>query len=420
MDNYKFRLKSFYARIPFEDYTLLYHAVEILEGNATFLFGDPKPWSPFRGIKPSNLCFDGVWNWDCAFAAIGILPFDPELAKEQIEMFIHLQQPSGLFPDLLNGEGRLYDRYGKPPVLSWAAERIVHSENDFAWARKVYPAFRRNTVYWENKRYTPETGLFFYDSETDEPEQRDLEARWESGWDNAVRWDPGILNIYPIDLNCYMTMNYRALSYLAERAEDAVGAAEYRQKAERLALRIETAFWSEREACYYDLRRDFVHTGVLSPASFMPLFIGSASPERASRMAEYAADPRKMYPGFPSVSYDSPQFDPEGYWRGRTWLNIAWFALTGLKRYGFDKIADECRKTILDWVRADIGGINENYNPLTGKPLGVPRFSWSAAFVILFLLAWEDNNNFTTERELCNDGKNTDGDRNAMGRAEAF
>ena len=108
-------------------------------------------------------------------------------------------------------------------------------------------------------------------------------------------------------------------------------------------------------------------------------------------MAEHAADPKKMYPGFPSVAYDSPQFDPEGYWRGRTWLNIAWFALMGLKRYGFDKIANECRETILCWVRADIGGINENYNPVTGKPLGVPRFSWSAAFVILFLLTWESD-----------------------------
>ena len=70
-----------------------------------------------------------------------------------------------------------------------AAERIVRSENDFAWAGKVYPAFRRNTAYWEKKRCAQETGLFFYDSEADDPEQRDLEARWESGWDNAVRWD---------------------------------------------------------------------------------------------------------------------------------------------------------------------------------------------------------------------------------------
>lgn len=115
MDSYKIHLKSFYGKLPFEDYTLLDQAVGILEENATCLFGKPKPWSPFRGIKPSNLCFDGVWNWDCAFAAIGILPFDPALAKEQIEMFIHLQQPSGLFPDLLSGEGKLYDRYGKPP-----------------------------------------------------------------------------------------------------------------------------------------------------------------------------------------------------------------------------------------------------------------------------------------------------------------
>ena len=170
----------------------------------------------------------------------------------------------------------MYDRYGKPPVLAWAAERIVRSENDFAWAGKVYPAFRRNTAYWEKKRCAQETGLFFYDSEADDPEQRDLEARWESGWDNAVRWDPGILNLRPVDLNCYMVMNYRAMDYLAESAGDIAGAAEYRQKAKELAQRIEAVFWSEQECSYFDIHRESGPTGILSPASFMPLFIGSA------------------------------------------------------------------------------------------------------------------------------------------------
>lgn len=305
-------------------------------------------------------------------------------------MFIHLAALR-LFPDLLSGEESCTTVTASRRFWPGRRSALCAVKTILPGAGKVYPAFRRNTAYWEKKRCAQETGLFFYDSEADDPEQRDLEARWESGWDNAVRWDPGILNLRPVDLNCYMVMNYRAMDYLAESAGDIAGAVEYRQKAKELAQRIEAVFWSEQECSYFDIHRESGPTGILSPASFMPLFIGSASPERAARMAEHAADPKKMYPGFPSVAYDSPQFDPEGYWRGRTWLNIAWFALTGLKRYGFDKIANECRETILCWVRADIGGINENYNPVTGKPLGVPRFSWSAAFVILFLLTWESD-----------------------------
>ena len=40
----------------------------------------------------------------------------------------------------------------------------------------------------------------------------------------------------------------------------------------------------------------------------------------------------------PTVAYEEPSFDPVGYWRGRTWVNMAYFALRGLKWYGYDEL----------------------------------------------------------------------------------
>ena len=118
----------------------------------------------------------------------------------------------------------------------------------------------------------------------------------------------------------------------------------------------------------------------------MPLFIGIASQEHAAAMAEIAKE--HEMPGWPSVSYKDPNFDPTGYWRGRTWLNIAYFALKGLKNYGFAELAEEGRATILNFVRRTPGFICENYNPVTGDPVGVAHFGWSSAFVIEFILNW--------------------------------
>ena len=82
-------------------------------------------------------------------------------------------------------------------------------------------------------------------------------------------------------------------------------------------------------------------------------------------MAEIAKE--HEMPGWPRVSYKDPNFDPTGYWRGRTWLNIAYFALKGLKNYGFTELAEEGRATILNFVRKTPGFICENYR----EPLSI-------------------------------------------------
>lgn len=116
----------------------------------------------------------------------------------------------------------------------------------------------------------------------------------------------------------------------------------------------------------------------------MPLFIEIASEERAEWLNKLAMDPNKFYSGMPTVAYDDPEYS-RTYWRGPTWLNIAYFAAKGLKNYGF-KSADKIKETILNWVANEKRGIFENYDSKTGEGLYCDHFSWSSAFVIEFIL----------------------------------
>ena len=95
-------------------------------------------------------------------------------------------------------------------------------------------------------------------------------------------------------------------------------------------------------------------------------------------------------------------------WRGGVWLNHNYFIIKGLKRYGYDAIAEELRQKTLEmadkWYKKT-GSIFEFYAPegeicpyfceRKGKPVNPPDwrkhvhsimdYNWSASFTILFI-----------------------------------
>ena len=58
-------------------------------------------WGPYRMISPSQGHFFGIWNWDSAFNAIGMIDIEIEIAKEQILGFLQFQKVAGLLPDVI-------------------------------------------------------------------------------------------------------------------------------------------------------------------------------------------------------------------------------------------------------------------------------------------------------------------------------
>ena len=89
------------------------------------------------------------------------------------------------------------------------------------------------------------------------------------------------------------------------------------------------------------------------------------------------------------MSADHERFDPlKGYWRGPNWLDQAYFAVKGLRNYGFNTEADQATHQIIKGADGILGkgkAIHENYHPLTGKGLNAQNFSWSAAHLIMLL-----------------------------------
>ena len=385
------------------EWRLLQRAQSTLEGNILWssdakfkhVFGAapgssrPEPWAPLRGICPSPSGYRGIWNWDSAFHAIAVARWDAALARDQIKIVLERQMPSGGFPDVMLENGTVVTNFGKPPVLSWACAIVDRHSPDDKFLNWAYERFVQNEKHWRTDRGGNATGLFHYGTDNPQPDRRSDDAKLESGWDNSVRWDQGCNTLWAIDLNCFMLMSYDALAYMAERLGHYSDIDQWKNRRAVLAQRINETLWHDRAGSYKDFdfaRQQF--SSVLSPACFMPLYTRIASEQQAVSMAKLAADRNKFYPGFPSVTYDDAQYHSDQYWRGPTWLNIAYFALKGLCYYGQDNVADACRSTILKSCANNEDALYEYYDSKSGKGLGARDFGWSAAFVVEFVTNW--------------------------------
>ncbi|MBR5528584.1 MAG: hypothetical protein IKV97_06210 [Clostridia bacterium] len=340
-------------------------------------------WSPYRCTSPCKSRFDGVWNWDTAFHALGFSRWDTELAKENITGFFKFQRGDGQLPDVLYEDGRIIFTASKPPFFAWAVQQVYNRDGSKKFLEEMYPALVRNASFWEKNRSNGE--MFFYDAENKGQDDYLMFVGFESGWDNSVRWDGNVTDYYPVDLNCFMVMTYRALSYMASELGKDDDSAVWIKKAARLAALVNERMWDSNNCYYSDLIKSTGKvSNVLSPASFMPLFINIASEEQAECMGKVAVE--RFKGKMPTVSFDHPGYSND-YWRGPTWLNVAFFAAKGLKNYGLS-VADTIRENILDMCYNEKDGIFENYDSVTGKGLCCSHFSWSAVFIIEFILNW--------------------------------
>jgi hypothetical protein len=141
--------------------------------------------------------------------------------------------------------------------------------------------------------------------------------------------------------------------------------------------------WDNETDQYYS--RDFRSGKLLrtpSVATFMPLFAGTASLAHAERLRQLLVDGRGYNVAFPlpSVPTTSRNFEAKRYWRGPVWINMNWFVVSGLQRYGFIEEAEWLRTHTLGLVTKS--GFREYFNPISGDGLGASSFSWTAALTL--------------------------------------
>ncbi|MGH3240481.1 MAG: MGH1-like glycoside hydrolase domain-containing protein [Spirillospora sp.] len=381
------------------------------------------------GITPSisyKWFTGGLWAWDTWKQAVGVAGFDPALAESQVRsMFDHQvtadsptrPQDAGMIPDVVfyndpaRGGGNWNERNSKPPLAAWAVWEVYRRSGDVRFLREMYPKLVAYHDWWYRNRDHDGDGLAEYgatvDPANDGPEARRLAAAWESGMDNAPRFDAALgtvvvenrdatgrvvgysLNQESVDLNSYLAAEKGYLAAIAKRLGD-------RAASERLAAQARTLTAAIRQRMYDPATGFFYDTDLASARRLtdrgrgiegaIPLWAGVATRAQGAAVRAKLTDPDEFatHTPFPTVSKSSPYFAPEKYWRGPVWLDQAYFSIMGLQRYGYSGDASALANRLRGSAAGLLGDgpIMENYNPLTGAPLNSSNFSWSAALLL--------------------------------------
>ncbi|MEV7188059.1 trehalase family glycosidase [Kitasatospora sp. NPDC093102] len=376
--------------------------------------------------------FSGVWAWDTWKQAVGTAAFAPGLAADQIRAVFDHQTPfdhrtgagstdrpqdAGMVPDCVfyndpgTGGGNWNERNSKPPLASWAVWEVYRRSGDRAFLREMLPRLTAYQDWWYRTRDHLGEGLCEYGATVD-PANATVEdcreaAAWESGMDNAPRFDAATvvpnrdvngtllgwsLDQRSVDLNAYLAADHRHLALIAAELGDRPAAERLRARADRIDAAVRDTMYDPATGWFHDTD---LATGARLTArgrgieGAIPLWSGTATAAQARAVRRLLLDPAEFGTAmpFPTVARSSPSFDPAGYWRGLAWLDQTYFAVEGLRRYGWEQDARRTVERLLATAAglAGDGPVRENYDPLTGEGRNATNFSWSAALLLPLL-----------------------------------
>ncbi|RPJ52852.1 MAG: hypothetical protein EHM24_33695, partial [Acidobacteria bacterium] len=350
------------------------------------------------GIVASSAVPDGngFRAWDSWKHAAALARFFPELATAQVRSMFDHQDPGGMVPGRIDADAVAnHSVSSNPPLAAWATWEVYRQTRDRSFLHEMQPLLQRYHDWWGRARDRDQDGLCEYGAAAGVIEA----AKRESGMDDAVRFDEvsmrtlddraWTLDLESVDLNAYLYAEKRYLAEISKellREDPAIGLGAGR-------LQAGTRAWLfDRQSSYFrdapaDGRGRLAPQG---PEGWIPLWAGVASPEQAAAVRRVLLDPRKFatYLPFPTLAADHPAFEPARSWRGAVRLDQGYFAVQGLRRYGFNEDARRLTRQLLDRAKGltEAGvPVRETYHALTGEGQGARDFSPSAAHVLLLL-----------------------------------
>lgn len=343
--------------------------------------------------------FQGFWSWGSWKHAVALVKIDAELAKNQVRAMYDYQKIDGMIADCIFRDTtteRHNWRDTKPPLSSWAIWEIFKETSDTTFLKEMYPKLVNYHNWWYTFRDYDKDGLCEYGS----TDGSLTAAKWESGMDNAIRFDKCkivsgsnySINTESVDLNSYLAKEKEYLSKIAKTL-NLNEYTKWEQEFNTLSDRIRNNFYDENTGYFFDIdaeNGEFLNNA-LGPEGWAPIWCEIATKEQADKVIEYMMDTTRFNTTvpLPTIDVSHPKFDPQnGYWRGPVWLDQLWFGVDGLNKYGYFKDSDELKNKVIyncEGLNKEGISIRENYHPLTGEGLNAEHFSWSAAHLILLI-----------------------------------
>ena len=356
----------------------------------------------FGYTVPSPLTYGPQWLWDSAYHAIcwGHLGRE-ERAYGELSVSLDSQHPDGFVPHM---------RYPKPfagldPVGLWGRSDASILTQPPVYAHAIAHLASRGSRPPGGLATRARRGIEFLTGTR--PRLDGLVTvvhPWETGCDDSARfdgWRPGgggagawqrrkvelvatvrcnsygspVANpefeVGSVGFNSLIAFSMRDLGSLTSDGDLAHGAAEI---VDALEGRWNGETWADAGP----------HASTSAPTldGLLPLLV-VRDERQAKTVFDQLLDPSAFAGryGLRYVRTDHATYDPQGYWRGSSWMPMQYLMLLAARRFGRDDLAERIRAGSCE--AALLSGFAEHYDPDTGEGCGAIPHSWAALATVI-------------------------------------
>jgi len=337
---------------------------------------------PYDYVVPSGY-YENYWDWDGFFMTVAL---SSEISSEAIYLrnwalnFIVSAKTNGRIVGCMSPAEWDERLHQIKPFLGQGVYLAGKFLKDFDWIKNHWTKLKKIVLYREKHMWNKKYDLGVW---TDS---------MESGADdNVALYGYPKLTVIGTDLNTFIYREYKAMSLLSEIIKKKKDFKFFQTRAEQVKKNIVKYLWDENDHIFYNIDTrtgEFIKR--ISYSSFIPLWEKLASLYQGKKMIEkYLLSPNHMLSNFGMRSLSKSDRDynnrliikPVSNWQGPIWIIANYLYMHCLLNFGYQKEAIELAEKITKLVTDDIktsGGMHENYNSETGKPLAADNFvSWN-------------------------------------------
>jgi glycogen debranching enzyme len=368
-----------------------------------------QPTPPLKNtwIVPGGPYYKGQWIWDTMFVVdlLSILPGKKKLIRDVFQNYWDFQDRwNRKMPDYardmitvaIKTAPQEVRQFSQIPILAWGVERVYSRNGDRQLLKECLGRLERFHDWFWRERDLTNNGLVTVGSYSGKLQH----ARWET-FDYECNMDDLKLTKHP-SRKCpaegawygdicvtgntsYLIMGERSLARLAKIVGDRQMAARRKRRIDKAVQAMRDHMWDEKAGTFLSVKRDTMQkVPVATIGSWIPLTAGVPTKAMANCMAEVLASDAWQTPlPVPTVDCTDPRWKSNGFWRGDVWPSTNYQIARGLADYGHKTLAsDIADKTIANAIK---NGINEHYDSVSGKPIGVKDYCMSCTLVTMML-----------------------------------
>ena len=300
---------------------------------------------PFEDIGPGYQGGMAFGHIDLTHERLDTVRAMPQHARNQTRNELAGQQDDGLVPGVINfdanGKASWKNFKGFPPLWPVSVDAYIEAGPDTEVLAECFAALRRQIGWFESKRAVPGGGFYYLDI---------LQATWESGMDEGIRYDPRPSSPAAcVDACSHLYLAYDHAARWSQKLGQPV--ALWQARANGLRQFIQEKLWDAESGFFYDawtVRHPEARH--LAFEGMWPVVTGAATKEQALRVIdEHLLSPNEFCAPHPiaTVALSDPKFELR-MWRGPAWNCMTYWAARGCLRYGRAAAARQLLEAALD------------------------------------------------------------------------